>query len=277
MACAQVCRFPLVRGGEMASGMKLRALGSSGIDVSPLGLGTVKIGRNQQVKYPQGFDIPDDARVSELLGLAWELGINFIDTAPAYGSSEQRLGQLLPHRDDWVIMTKVGEIFENGRSRFDFSAEHTRSSVENSLKRLRRDRVDVVLVHSDGNDMAIIEDGAALDALDRMKQQGLIRAYGMSTKTVEGGCWIVENTDVVMATYNLESDAELPVIERAYQLNKGVLVKKGLQSGHAASVEDAFRHVLMQPGVSSMIVGTINLDHLRSNVVLCNRVIEDPA
>jgi len=255
--------------------MKLRPLGSSGIDVSPLGLGTVKIGRNEQVKYPQGFDIPDDARVSELLNLAWELGINFIDTAPAYGSSEQRLGQLLPHADDWVIMTKVGEIFENGQSSFDFSAEHTRQSVENSLQKLRRDVIDIVLVHSDGNDMDIIHNEAALETLDKMKQAGSIRAYGMSTKTMEGGCWIVEHADVVMATFNLETDAELPVIERAHELNKGVVIKKGLQSGHADSVEDAFRHVLTQAGVSSMIVGTIDPDHLRSNVETCNRVIEN--
>ncbi len=257
--------------------MKLRALGACGIQVSPLGLGTVKIGRNQQVKYPQGFDIPDDAQVSELLALAWDLGINFIDTAPAYGSSEQRLGQLLPHSSDWVIMTKVGEIFENGESRFDFSAQHTRESVENSLKKLRRDMIDVVLVHSDGNDMDIIANGAALETLDKMKQAGQIRAYGMSTKTVEGGCWIVEHTDVVMATFNLETDAELPVIERACELNKGVVVKKGLQSGHADSVEHAFRHVLTQAGVSSMIVGTINPDHLRSNVEICKRVTADIA
>ena len=104
----------MVRTGALEQRMKLRPLGSTGINVSPLGLGTVKLGRNQQVKYPQGFDIPDDAQVSELLALAWELGINFIDTAPAYGTSEQRLGQLLPRADDWVIMTKVGEIFENG-------------------------------------------------------------------------------------------------------------------------------------------------------------------
>jgi len=255
--------------------MRLRPLGSSGIDVSPLGLGTVKIGRNEQVKYPQGFDIPDDARVSELLNLAWELGINFIDTAPAYGSSEVRLGKLLPNADDWVIMTKVGEIFENGKSRFDFSAKHTRQSIENSLKKLKRDMVDVVLVHSDGNDMNIINNEAALETLDKMKQEGLIRAYGMSTKTIEGGCWIVENTDVVMATYNLETDDELPVIELAHELNKGVVIKKGLQSGHADSVEDAFRHVLVQPGVSSMIIGTINANHLRDNVAICNNIVFD--
>lgn len=248
-----------------------RALGSSGIDVSVLGLGTVKIGRNQQVKYPQGFELPDDHRVIELFELAQALGINFIDTAPAYGTSEARLGKLLPERHNWVLMTKVGEIFEQGTSSFNFGYDYTRNSVEQSLKTLRRDMIDIVLVHSDGNDMDIINNEGAFDALEKLKQQGLVRAFGMSTKTVEGGLWVVEHCDVVMATYNLETDDELPVIERAHALNTGVVVKKGLQSGHASSIDEAFEHVLTRPGVSSMIVGTINPDHLRTNVEIASR------
>jgi aryl-alcohol dehydrogenase-like predicted oxidoreductase len=252
--------------------MKQRALGSSGIDVSVLGLGTVKIGRNQQVKYPDEFAIPDDKQVQALLEQAQSLGINFFDTAPAYGNSEQRLGKLLPNRHDCVIMTKVGEIFENGESKFDFSYAHTRGSVEQSLRHLRRDMIDIVLVHSDGNDMDIIHNEGAFEALEKLKQQGLIRAFGMSTKTVDGGIWVVEHCDVVMATFNLETDTDLPVIERAHQLNKGVVIKKGLQSGHAQSVDAAFEYVLSQPGVSSMIVGTINPEHLRSNAELVNNL-----
>ena len=194
--------------------MELRSLGSTGIDVSVLGLGTVKLGRNEQVKYPAGFEIPDDRTVTEILELAWSLGINFIDTAPAYGTSEQRLGQLLPNRHDWVIETKVGEIFENGQSIFAFSAAHTRQSVENSLRALQRDVLDVVLVHSSGNDMGIINNEEALGELEKLKQQGLIKAFGMSSKTVEGGLWVVEHCDVVMATSNLEYNDELPVFKR---------------------------------------------------------------
>lgn len=258
--------------------MELRALGSTGINVSLLGLGTVKIGRDQQVKYPSGFTIPDDAAVSSLLDLAWDLGINFIDTAPAYGNSEERLGKLLPKDRNWVVMTKVGEIFENGESRFDFSASHTRMSVERSLQRLGREFVDVVLVHSDGNDMHIIQNEGALTELNKLKQEGLIRAYGMSTKTTAGGMWIVENTDVVMATCNLTDDHDLPVIARAHELNKGVVVKKGLLSGHAdksaggAGVEKAFEYVFSHAGVSSMIVGTINPGHLEDNVRIVNKI-----
>ncbi|MNH46170.1 Aldo/keto reductase family protein [compost metagenome] len=61
-------------------------------------------------------------------------------------------------RDHWVIVSKVGEEFEDGRSRFDFSAAHTRFSIERSLKRLETDCIDLVLVHSDGNDLHILED-----------------------------------------------------------------------------------------------------------------------
>ena len=257
--------------------MKTRPLGPTGLDVSVIGLGTVKIGRNQQVKYPRGFEIPDDRTVAELFELARALGINFIDTAPAYGSSEARIGELLPDRNEWVIMTKVGEIFENGESRFDFSPGHTRSSVEASLRRLRRDVLDVVLVHSDGNDMDIINDTGVFETLDKLRQQGLLRAYGMSSKTVEGGLWTVEHCDVVMATCNPDYNEELPVLQRARELGKGVVVKKALQSGHAdqdaggAGIERAFEFVLSQPGVSSMIVGTINPAHLRSNARLADR------
>lgn len=258
--------------------MELRALGATGIDVSVLGLGTVKLGRDQEVKYPSGFTIPDDNEVRDLLALTRELGINFMDTAPAYGNSEKRLGQLMGNSNDWVIMTKVGEIFENGQSRFDFSAAHTRMSVERSLKRLRRDSLDIVLVHSNGDDMHIINNEGALEELDKLKQQGLIKSYGMSTKTVEGGMWIVENTDVIMATLNLSDDHDVPVIARAHELNKGVVVKKGLQSGHAdksaggGGVEQAFKYIFNHQGVSSVIVGTINPKHLKQNVETINHI-----
>ena len=253
-------------------------MGSTGIEVSVLGLGTVKLGRDQEVKYPAGFTIPNDNEVRDLLALSKELGINFIDTAPAYGNSEERLGELMTNPNDWVIMTKVGEIFESGQSSFDFSAEHTQMSVERSLKRLRRESLDMVLVHSNGDDMHIIHNEGALEELDRLKEKGLIQSYGMSTKTVEGGMWIVENTDVVMATLNLSDNHDLPVIARAYELNKGVIVKKGLQSGHAdksaggGGVEQSFKHIFNHDGVSSVIVGTINAKHLKDNVDIVNRI-----
>ena len=179
-----------------------KVFGNTGLWVSPIGLGTVKIGRNQQVKYPQAFEIPDDDAVKKLLYTALELGVNLIDTAPAYGYSEERLGKLLPGvRSDWHIVTKVGEEFVEGQSRFDFSEKHIRFSIERSLKLLRTDYLDTVLIHSNGEDLEIINRFGVLDILADIKKAGLIRSYGMSTKTIEGGLLALEQGDVVMATY----------------------------------------------------------------------------
>jgi len=248
-----------------------RQLGSTGIEVSCLGLGTVKFGRNQDVKYPQGFALPEDSEVLHLLEQARDLGINLLDTAPAYGSSEQRLGRLLRNRDDWVIATKVGEEFLSGKSFFNFDAAHVRTSIERSLRHLNTDFLDLVLIHSDGNDLAILESSDCLEVLEKMKAKGLIRAIGMSTKTVDGGKRAVELTDAVMVTYNPANTDEASVIDYAAEKQKAVLVKKALNSGHLkgnghgdAAADLAF--ALNRNGVSSVIVGTINPGHLSNNV-----------
>jgi len=255
----------------------LRPLAGTDLTVSALGLGTVKLGRNEQVKYPTAFTLPDDKAVRDLLALARELGINLLDTAPAYGTSEARLGQLLERRQDWVLCTKVGEEFENGASRFDFSAAHTRASIERSLQRLHTDHLDLVLIHSDGNDEAILHDGACVDMLRRCQREGLLRYIGMSTKTIAGGIEAVEQLDVVMLTWNLQQ-RDTEVLQAAQRLGKGVLVKKGLMSGHVqdgsgALVRDSMQLIFGESAIGSMITGTINPAHLRSNVASARSVL----
>lgn len=244
-----------------------------------LGLGTVKFGRNLQVKYPREFTIPDDRTLAGLLALAHDLGINLLDTAPAYGTSEERLGKLLKgQRDRWVLCTKVGEEFHGGRSLYDFSADATERSVERSLRRLDTDCLDIVLVHSDGNDREIITESGALDSLAKLKERGTIRAFGVSTKTVEGGLLALERCDVVMATYNRGNREEEPVLELARATGRAVFVKKALDSGHLAmnspaDLEDALRFVYRHPGVTSAILGTIDPEHLRQNVELVVKLL----
>ena len=259
------------------SEVELRPLGSTGILVSPISLGTVKLGRNQQVKYPQGFRIPDDQEARKLLDIAFELGVNVLDTAPAYGNSESRLGALIEgNRKDWVIVTKAGENFEHGESQFDFTVQGITQSVIASLKRLRTDYLDVVLIHSDGDDDYILNHTGAAEALDRLKDKGDIRSHGMSTKTLAGGLQVVRDMDVVMATCNLSYQDELDVLLEADKKNKGVIIKKALQSGHAAtenSIEHAMQYIFSQPGVSTISIGTINPDHLRQNIAIAQAVL----
>src|SRR5205814_2366743 len=112
-------------------------LNDTGITVSAAGLGTVKFGRNQKINYPASFALPSDQEILALLSTAKECGINLLDTAPAYGISEERLGKLLKkQRHDWVICSKAGEEFINDESSYDFSPEFLRKSVERSLQRL---------------------------------------------------------------------------------------------------------------------------------------------
>lgn len=250
-----------------------RILGDTDISISTLGLGTVKFGRNTGVKYPSQFELPDDESIRQLLAQASEAGMNLLDTAPAYGSSETRLGQLLENRKEWVICSKTGEEFESGNSRFDFTASHTKASVERSLRRLKTDYLDIVLVHSDGNDLQVINESDCLETLSRLKEAGHIRSYGFSGKTVDGGIRALALSDVVMVTLNVNYQEEIPVINQALQSNKGVLIKKAFASGHAVTNQQpsqtAFENlqmVLRQPGVTSAICGTINPTHLAENI-----------
>ena len=260
--------------------MQLREIAKSGVWVSPIGLGTVKLGRNQGVKYPQHFTIPDDRQAAELLATARELGINLLDTAPAYGNSEQRLGELLKgQRQDWVLCTKVGEEFEQGQSRYDFSAEHINYSVERSLERLQTDYLDLVLVHSNGDDEHIIKHHGALDQLAALKQAGKIRAFGMSTKTIDGGILAAAASDCVMVTYNLDYPDEAAVLDYCAEHGVGVLIKKALGSGHLSTtvvnpVLANMRFIFQHPAISSVVLGTINLDHLAQNVLTFNQAVQ---
>ena len=245
--------------------MELRALGQTGLRISRIGLGTTKLGRNEQVKYPRPFELPTDAQVLELFAMAQRLGINLIDTAPAYGSSEQKIGALLPRPDDWVIATKVGESFDRGHSRFDFSAEALRASVARSAHLLRRERLDLVLLHCGDDDLRVLRDSGAVDSLRALQREGRIGAIGASTKSVEAGLLAVSLCDVVMVSFSRADRTQRPVIEAARKAGKGVLVKKPLDSGHDDAPALALAAVLAEPGVDAAIVGTIDAGHLQEN------------
>jgi len=249
--------------------------------VSPLGLGTVKFGRNTSVKYPGGpFELPDDESAAALLALAKAEGLNLIDTAPAYGISEERLGVLLAgQRDDWILSTKVGEEFDGESSAYDFSADHTKRSLERSLTRLRTDHLDIVHIHSDGNDLEVLQQGV-LPTLLQCRDEGMITAVGMSTKTAAGGIAAFEaGCDLIMAMYHPWHLDELPALDHASKHGKSVVIKKAFASGHfgEGEGEDPVRYsldfIFKHPAVASVIVGTINPDHLKSNCAAASEVV----
>ena len=241
-----------------------RQLGTTGIEVSLIGLGTVKLGRNTGLDMAP-FELPSLRQARTLIDGAWDLGINLLDTAAAYGESEARLGELLAGtRQRWVLCTKAGEIHEDGESRYDFSGRAIRQSVETSLRRLRTDYLDIVLVHSDGRDMAILDRSDALDALDALKRAGTIRAVGFSHKAVAGGRAALSQCDVIMTALSHGDRSQCDVVREAGDRGCGVLIKKPLDSGTARPETLSF--VASQSGVSSIVVGTTDLSHLEADV-----------
>lgn len=248
-------------------------ISGTNLKLSRIGLGTVKFGRNQGIKYPHGFDLPDEDFLADFLKLAQSLGINTLDTAPSYGLSEERLGRLLyGSRKDWIIIGKAGEEFKDEQSTYNFTADHFKFSLERSLKRLNTDYLDVLLIHSDGRDMDILNDDELISTLHDFKSQGLVGAVGASTKTAAGGIKALELLDVVMATYTPDYLDEEVVLDLAAQNGKTVILKKLFSSGHTTDTDQAMQHAFAHQGTSSAIIGTINPAHLQENIETYLRV-----
>lgn len=183
------------------------------VDILPgkLGFGTAPLGNMFR-------DIPE-AEARATLDAAWDDGIRYFDTAPFYGAglAELRLGEALANRPraDYVLSTKVGrvvldeledpsardlgekgDVFKHGRSNKilnDYSADGTLRSIEQSLKRLRTDRIDIVWVHDIAQDfygdewLSVFESArrGAFEVLDRLRDEGVIRAWGLGVNRVE--------------------------------------------------------------------------------------------
>lgn len=243
-----------------------RPLGTSGLSVTPIGFGAFKIGRNRGIKYPQSYALPAETEAARLLNGVLDLGINYIDTAPAYGLSEERIGRAIAHRRaEFVLSTKVGETFTEEGSTHDF--ENVAASVERSLRRLRTDVIDILFIHSDGRDLEIQRETGIIEKMREQRHQGRVRLLGFSGKTVEGAREALAWADVLMVTLHPGDLSHAEAAAEAQRRGVGVVVKKGLASGHAPPSE-AIPTVLALPGVSSMVIGGLSLDHMRENVAL---------
>lgn len=242
-----------------------RPLGNTGLLVPPLGFGAFKIGRNQGIKYPQPYDLPDEATVAQLLNSILDLGCTLIDTAPAYGLSEERIGRAIAsRRGEFVLSTKVGETFADGQSTFDFTRAGVEASLQRSLNRLRTDVLDIVFIHSNGDDDHILTQTETVAVLQEWKARGALRAIGVSGKTVSGARLALAWADAIMVEYHLDDVSHAAVMAEAAQQNVAVFVKKGLASGRLPAAE-AIRFVLSNPTVTTLILGGLNFTHFQQN------------
>ena len=150
--------------------MKKRELGTSGLFVSELGLGTMSLPN-------------DKSEVQSIMDAALHAGINFIDTADLYdgGKNEELVGQALKgKRENFILSTKVGNKLNAGDNGWTWnpSKKHITEAVKKSLTRLDTDYIDLYQLHGGTMEDDVDE---TIDAFESLKKEGLIRQYGISS------------------------------------------------------------------------------------------------
>jgi len=149
--------------------MRYQRLGNSNLDVSVLCLGTLMFG-----------DRTDDAEAQRIVSDARDQGVNFVDTADAYknGESERMLGRCLSaDRDHWILATKVGRSMGSYPNQGGYSRSWILRAVEDSLKRLATDYIDIYYLHRDFDGINLEE---VIRALGDLIRAGKIRYFGLS-------------------------------------------------------------------------------------------------
>ncbi len=244
--------------------MKQRPLGRTGLAVSAVGFGAWAIGGN---RYGNSYGPTDDAESRRAVRRAYELGCNFFDTADVYGHghSEEVLGAaLVGIRSEIILATKVGGNFYNrdvhplraprlsealGQPLADlapdvvlpmthdanFSPAYLRFAVEQSLRRLQTDYIDLLQLHNPA--LNLIADPETYHALDDLKAAGKIRFYGVSVQSPEEGLAAIEVTrpDAVQLVYNIvRRDAEDRLFPAARAANVGLIAREPLANGFLA-------------------------------------------
>lgn len=210
--------------------MQYRTLGRTGIKVSPYALGTMM--------FATSFGNPDPDDSARMLHKALDAGINFIDTADAYGDSEDVVGKALEgRRDDVVLATKFGRPVDANPHHQGASRRWIVTAVENSLRRLRTDHIDLYQVHRTDPGTDIEE---TLSALTDLLRSGKVRAIGTSqslASDIVEAQWVAERRG--LARFRTEQSAysilnrgvEREVLPLAQRFGMGTLIWGPLGQG----------------------------------------------
>lgn len=268
--------------------MEQRVYGKTSMQVSTLGFGGAEI----------GFRGATLAEVERLLGTALDAGINVLDTAACYKTSEERIGAAVGHRrSDYYLFTKCGHA--SGLPGADWSPTMMAESIERSLRRLKTDYVDVLHLHSCS--LEILQEGSVIEVVQRAREAGKTRYIGYSGDgqaaqfAVASGVFDSLETSVNIA----DQEAITLTLSQAQASGMGVVAKRPVANAawlHTDLPEDdyarpyrdrlqqleypftagaaadsmamALRFTLSVPGVHTAIVGTTNSQRFFDNSAL---------
>lgn len=219
----------------MAARTQLRTLGRTGLRVSALALGTVELGLDYGIHAPGAEGRPTEAQAVRLVHAALDAGINFLDTARAYGESERILGHALAGRwDDVVLATKVDPRAPAGVQWTDAELrQHMEAQLATSLRLLRTDHVDVWMLHSVDEALLARADLLA-DIFAAARRRGQIGWSGASfygTALPEAALEL-DLFDVIQVAYSvLDQRQSVRVLPLARAKNVGVVARSVLLKG----------------------------------------------
>ena len=284
-----------------------RALGRTGADVSILGYGAMELrGR------PRGPEI-SDSDAGRLLNAVLDGGINLIDTAPDYGRSEELIGTYVSHRrDEFFLASKCGCLIELPTDvpppyPHDYSPGNVRADVEQSLRRLRTDRLDLVQVHMSPS-RATLEEQHTVETLRDLQAEGKIRFIGMSGILPNLPDHLAMNVfDAFQIPYSAVQRDHESLVAAAAEQGAGTLIRGGAARGAASEEKNwavgpltqdpgvgqrnwetsgiegliseagigrqefILRYTLSHPDLSTTIVGTANPAHLADNIAVAEK------
>ena len=266
--------------------MEKRQFGKTDMRVSVLGFGGAEIGYNQNQTQEE---------VNILLNSALDAGLNVIDTAAAYKTSEKLIGEAVgKRRKEYYLLTKCGAL--DAFARFDWSKKGILETIENSLRNLKTDYLDIAQLHS--CDTEILRRGEAIEALQRAQEKGYTRYIGYSgdnedartaiemdvfdslqisvnvadqtpidgniALAAEKGLGIVAKRPIANAVWrHAEKPGESYVHEYWERIQK--LKFDFLKNPLSESTGTALRFTLSIPGVDTIIVGTTKPDRWQEN------------
>lgn len=275
--------------------MKKVTFGKTNLQVSQLGFGAA----------PIGYLDTERERAARIMNLLLDAGVNLIDAAASYPGSEEVIAETVGHRrGEFVLVSKCGTKLPDLDAP-EWSAEMVTKTVDRSLRRLKTDRLDVMLLHSCGID--VLRNGEALGALVKARDAGKVRFAGYSgDNDAAEYAASLPDVAVIQTSVNLADQANIEwVLPAARKNNVGVMAKRpianaawkdlgeqpGLYKSYAATYTDrlakmkldpaalgvpgprdaawpelALRFTLSQPGVHVAIIGTTNPENARGNL-----------
>lgn len=272
--------------------MDRRTLGRTGLAVTQLGYGSMGL------RGPRtwGVRVMSDQDSERFLNAVLDAGINFIDTSPDYGVSEERIGRYIgSRRKEFYLATKCGCVYTQRDDHLEL--EHVwkpdviRRNLDTSLQRLRTESVDLLQFH--GGDAETLQREGLIDVLTEFRDQGLVRSIGVSSSLPNLSALIDLGVfDTFQIPYSCLAPQHDDLICRAAESGAGIILRGGIaQGGPDAEIqrpalneiwtkanldelrpdgmtraELILRYTLSHPHCHTAIVGTCNLNHLAENL-----------